>query len=202
MKALIAVITLAFAAIMPVSAQDLVQQADLPDRHVGDTWEYSYLDTRRSNPSSLFSVTVIDVVATGGFTADIGGQKVPFGKDKGGVTTAAKSLDFTFPIKIGKESYKASDDAQGLHWDFNVTREVVAIEKIEVPAGTFDAFKVVFVNKYTGSAGFGAISSGTITDIWWYAPAVKNFVKRTFSDDGDRAGSGLIVRELMKYRIQ
>lgn len=204
MKALVlALFALAFASVVPsASAQDSAQQADLPERQVGDTWKYSFHDTRRGKPGSPFSVTVTEVTADGGFAVDIGGQKFFFGKGAGGVTTAAKSLEFAFPMKIGKESYRASNEALGLHWDFNVTREVVAIEKVEVPAGTFEAFKIVFVNKYTGSAGFGAVSSGTITDTWWYAPAVENFVKRTFSDDGDRAGSGLIVRELLKYQIQ
>jgi len=205
MKALVlALIALAFASVVPAaSAQDSAQQADLPERQVGDTWQYSYRDTRRNKPGSPFSVTVTEVTADGGFAVDIGGQKFFFGKGVGGVTTGAKSLEFVFPMKVGEaESYKASDEALGLHWDFNVTRHVVTVEKVEVPAGTFDAFKIVFVNKYTGSAGFGAISSGTITDTWWYAPAVKNFVKRTFSDDGDRAGSGLVVRELLKYQVQ
>lgn len=204
MKALVlALFALVFASVVPAaSAQDSAQQADLPERQVGDTWQYSYRDTRRNKPGVPFSVTVTEVMSDGGFAVDIGGQKFFFGKGAGGVTTAAKSLEFAFPMKIGKESYRASDDALGLHWNFNVTREVVAVEKVEVPAGTFEAFKVVFVNKYTGSAGFGAVSSGTITDTWWYAPAVENFVKRTFSDDGDRAGSGLIIRELLEYQIK
>lgn len=204
MKALVlALFALVFASVVPAaSAQDVVSQVNLPDRQVGDTWQYSYRDTRRNKPGVPFSVTVTEVMADGGFAVDIGGQKFFFGKGAGGVTTAAKSLEFAFPMKIGKESYRASDDALGLHWNFNVTREVVAVEKVEVPAGTFEAFKIVFVNKYTGSAGFGAVSSGTITDTWWYAPAVENFVKRTFSDDGDRAGSGLIIRELLEYQIK
>lgn len=204
MKALVlALFALVFASVVPAaSAQDSAQQADLPERQVGDTWQYSYRDTRRNKPGVPFSVTVTEVMADGGFAVDIGGQKFFFGKGAGGVTTAAKSLEFAFPMKIGKESYRASDDALGLHWNFNVTREVVAVEKVEVPAGMFDAYKIVFVNKYVVSDGSGSSKRGTVTDTWWYAPAVENFVKRTFSDDGDRAGSGLIVRELLKYQIQ
>lgn len=204
MKALVlALFALILASVMPASAQDVVSQVNLPDRQVGDTWQYSYRDTRRNKPGAPFSVTVTEVMADGGFAVDIGGQKFFFGKGAGGVTTAAKSLEFAFPVKVGeKATYKTGDDAQGLHWDYDITREVVAVEKVEVPAGMFDAYKIVFVNKYVVSDGSGSSKRGTVTDTWWYAPAVENFVKRTFSDDGDRAGSGLIIRELLEYQIK
>ena len=52
------------------------------------------------------------------------------------------------------------------------------------------AYKIEYKGRMTNSRGF----DGKLEDIWWYAPAIKSYIKHT-QDDGE----GLYVNELIKY---
>ena len=82
-----------------------------------------------------------------------------------------------------------------------MTGSVVAYEKVTVPAGTFDTYKIVIDLKYSGSSNSGGFNvSGSIEDTLWRAPQVKSYVKRV-SVNSERRG-GEAVRELVKYNVQ
>lgn len=53
------------------------------------------------------------------------------------------------------------------------------------------AYQIVFKGRITNSRGF----DGQLVDIWWYAPAVKKYIRHIQND-----GEGLYTNELMKYR--
>jgi hypothetical protein len=100
-----------------------------------------------------------------------------------------------FPLAVGKQwSQKFDYNTEAntpVHND--VTAKVIAIEKMTVPAGTFDAYKVVVERKYSSQ-----YVSGTITETRWYAPQAKTYIRRTSVDTA--SGSGSLVSELLTYR--
>ena len=84
-------------------------------------------------------------------------------------------FSLSFPLEVGKtwqgrySGYSAYNDA---HWDADTTCEVKPPEKVEVPAGKFDAYRIDCVDNWQsmGLNGQTHISS-------WYAPKVGVTVK-------------------------
>ena len=97
-----------------------------------------------------------------------------------------------WPLYIGKtwtfESEWENDE--GTSGKTSQEVEVVAFEEVEVAAGKFMAYKIEQKGTVTNSRGF----NGEMTDIWWYAPDLKFYVKHVNSD-----GYGMYVNELTEY---
>ena len=69
---------------------------------------------------------------------------------------------FAWPLEVGKRwTYQGVWEEQDTKQDLNNRFAVVAVEAVEVPAGRFEALKVV---RETGSRDF---------DEYWYAPAAR-----------------------------
>ena len=81
-----------------------------------------------------------------------------------------------FPLVAGK-TWKASDSWKNRNgntgWD-NITYHVIGSETISVPAGDFEAIKVVGEGWWNNHA---SKNSGKIEIQFWYSPAVKTIVK-------------------------
>ena len=86
----------------------------------------------------------------------------------------------SFPLEVGKRWRYASD------WIFKPKRSrghlvtdvaVVAHEKVSVPAGDFDAFKLVAKGQVGGTSPIGSQYNAEITATYWYAPAARAIVK-------------------------
>jgi len=181
------------------------QVADRPQIQVGDSWEYSFRDTRDSRTGCTYSLTVTGVTVDK-ITVDmqnpqhcnIGALGVSTVYDKdfnlmyAGVTPYLTSA---FPLQVGKQwtqKFALNTEANTLlHND--VTAKVIAIEKVTVPAGTFDAYKVVVARKYSSQ-----YVTGTITETRWYAPQTKTYVRRTSVDSATASSS--LISELLTYR--
>jgi hypothetical protein len=93
-----------------------------------------------------------------------------------------------WPLKVGNKTSGAVTVTRGImNFTSTITMEVVAYEKVTVPAGTFDAFRVE-ENK-----------AGEATrNIHWWAPALSQSVKESFPDW--RELSKTIVLELASVR--
>ncbi len=97
-----------------------------------------------------------------------------------------------WPLKVGKkwkyeETWESNDGTQG------TTRqdvEIISFEEVTVAAGKFMAYKMEYVGRVTNLSGYDEIWE----DIWWYAPAIKKYIKHT-QDDGQQ----LYVKELIDY---
>jgi len=94
-------------------------------------------------------------------------------------------LKSLWPLKVGNETMQtvSSMGRDGKAYTSNVTMTVAAYEKITVPAGTFDTFRVE--ESKVGDAA---------PRIHWWAPSLAASVKETFPDWMDR--SKLKVYEL------
>jgi hypothetical protein len=181
------------------------QVADRPQISVGESWDYSFRDTRNSRTGCTYSLTVTGVT-NDTITVDmqnpqhcnIGAlaESTVYDKDfnlmYAGLTPYRTNA---FPLAVGKQwnqkfAYNTEANTP-VHND--VTAKIVTFEKVTVPAGTFDAYKVVVERKYQSQ-----YVSGTITETRWYAPQAKNYVRRTSVDSASASNS--LVSELLTYR--
>ena len=86
----------------------------------------------------------------------------------------------SFPLEVGKQWRFASD------WEFKVTGsrgssiadvEVVGYEKVSVPAGEFEAFKLMSKGNIRGMSAKNSVIEAEVTATYWYAPAARAIVK-------------------------
>ena len=105
-----------------------------------------------------------------------------------------------WPLRIGKT------------WDYTTTwnsptgdpgttiekAEVVAYEKVTVPAGTFMAFRIEYKGRWDRTDPAGRHWAGDVSDTYWYAPDVKADVKHRFVSVGKYSNEGA-VSELIGY---
>jgi hypothetical protein len=219
MKTLLALVAIVLANAIPAFAYEQLAQvqkapavatptgaqvAERPQIQVGDAWNYSFRDTKNSRTGCTYSLTVTGVTDDK-ITVDmqnpqhcnIGtlGESLVYDKDfnlmYSGLTPYRTNA---FPLAVGKQwnqKFDLNTEANTLLHN-EVTAKVVAIEKVTVPAGTFDAYKVVVERKYASQ-----YLSGTITETRWYAPQAKSYIRRT-SVDSARASSP-VVSELLTY---
>jgi hypothetical protein len=98
-----------------------------------------------------------------------------------------------WPLTVGaKWTYENNEvkHVDGSLFTIKQEVEVVSYETITVAAGTFMAFKIVHTGVFINSRG-----TGTMNDIYWYAPSIYADIKYT-SDDGQ---GYFYNRELQKY---
>ncbi len=120
-------------------------------------------------------------------------------------TVGKKTLDF--PLQVGKEwsySYIASAARGGRgnlapYW---YTFSVVACEEVSTPAGKFPAFKVEVTESYNDRAGTSSsVPTHGVYHVW-YAPQVKNYVKRHYENMPYWIGPAFQDYELVKFEVK
>jgi hypothetical protein len=111
--------------------------------------------------------------------------------------------EFSFPLTVGKKWDATADKmlfSNGKHGKFNIEGSVVALEKVTVPAGTFDAYRIEL--HLAAIATDEDANIGNTLETIWYAPAVKRYVKleNTFSRDGRVRSKD--VYDLLEYSLR
>jgi hypothetical protein len=166
-------------------------RAELPELHIGDTWVYQSSDVRtgdKRNPSThrLISVTPDTIVLQAGATTRTYTREFNLTDVKrGDIVTETYSPAwqyYSFPLEVGKQwssDFTSVTRERKRRTRFQWTARVEAIEKITVPAGTFDTFKIRYTGNYQTSDGASSWTGQRIETIW-YAPAVKRHVKSEF----------------------
>lgn len=123
----------------------------------------------------------------------------PAAKNGAGNRTINRKVDdsLPFPLSVGKKySVKQNWDSGNGYTEYKA--EVQAFEKVKVAAGEFDAFRI----KYEGfwNQTVGGAYSGRAEFTRWYAPAVKNDVRREFFDRQSRGEAwSRTATELVKW---
>jgi hypothetical protein len=155
--------------------------SDMPVRKVGDKW--SYHETTDSPASERqWSRWITDVSTTGGYTT-MGGNGVALTHDAAGNVIDRRGSEYSeqkwkFPISVG--SKWAHDRKINSIWGMigpqevveQATWEVKAFEKLSVPGGTFDCFRVSGVAYVLSGA-----NSGHVTTTYWYCPNIRGVAK-------------------------
>lgn len=99
---------------------------------------------------------------------------------------------FDWPLEVGKKwKYEVKwSNNEGTTGKTSQNAEVVSFKVEPFAGGKFMAYKIVYKGRITNSRGF----DGKLEDVFWYAPAIKSYIKHT-QDDGE----GLYINELTKY---
>ena len=173
------------ARVAETPAATLVSQvAETPVRKVGDKWVYRETTTLPPGERQ-WSRKVTEVLPTGGYIA-IRGDKVALTFDAAGNEFDLRGREYNeellrFPMAVGTKW--SHDRRAGVVAGKNgpeevleqATLEVVAFEKVTVPAGTFDCFRVVdafyWLNKASTGHGFKTL---------WYCPRVGGIARSEY----------------------
>ena len=97
-----------------------------------------------------------------------------------------------WPLQVGKKwKYESEwENNEGTTGKTSQDVEITAFEELHVVAGTFKAYQIEYKGIVTNSRGF----KGEMTDIWWYSPELKTYIKHVNDD-----GYGLYTNELTSY---
>lgn len=120
-----------------------------------------------------------------------------YGKDTVKIETIlnrkpSKTPQYDWPLKVGKKwKYEMEwENNEGTTGKTSQDVEIVSFKEETVAAGKFMAYKIEYKGRISNSRGF----DGKLVDVWWYAPAIKTYIKHT-QDDGE----GLYINELINY---
>ena len=167
-------------------APALAQSADRPVVKVGDEWQfmqYSVVPIQKPNV-----VWVITSVTPTGIAGTSNGKPLTLTSDLNIIESPTRKFtdrrNLSFPLMIGK-SWNYATQVEFKDQDaisrMDAEVKVVAYEKVTVPAGQFDAFKIEAKGKLgqQGAAGAGAVE---FTETSWYAPSARAIVKQVYRD--------------------
>lgn len=158
---------------------------DRPELSPGDSWSYQRSDLSTKSVIGRYSTDVVAKTDKGysirnTVDGDIANLPQSLSLDLGRITTVeGKESDsrwLDFPLTVGK-SWSAKElwrNTRGATGNEEIPYKVEGIEKITVPAGTFEAVKVKGYGQWNNTSSF---SSGQVEITYWYALEVKNFVR-------------------------
>lgn len=191
----------ALATVSAVQAQTPLA-GDPPAVKVGDTWRWVRSD-RRTGLKEHENVRTIKSVAADRIEAVETDGSALYTGDMSAVETAwwvrtPPARFALYPLAVGKkwefdyvQNNKTGNRAK-VRWQYSA--EVAAQEKVKVPAGEFDTFKLVYKgswnNDTSGRSGRAALTT-------WYAPAARGTVKIEYED-----GTNYNVTELVELKLQ
>jgi hypothetical protein len=157
-------------------------KAEAPDIRVGDRWSFVVWYTVPSTtPNREWIVTS---VGASGIEATENGEPLRLTRELGVVdspqTASSNPKVLDFPLTVGKRWRYANDWAfkpKGSRGSIDVDVSVISFEKVKVPAGEFDAFKLESIERLSGRSPAGSVYDGETTRTYWYAPSVRAIVK-------------------------
>jgi hypothetical protein len=165
------------------------QTADPGPIRVGDRWTYNIKDGVTGDLKHAVTLVVIEVDQKEITTRVTGRGNSPFTiffdpgwsriddgtwKHRPSELTGVRT-----PLEVGKE-WRAEGNSMNMHsglvFRTSAFTKVTGQERVTVPAGTFDTFRVEPMVRMTNTAD--QTKSSTITGVIWYAPAINRWVKR------------------------
>ncbi|HEX5319357.1 MAG TPA: hypothetical protein VFW46_09380 [Stellaceae bacterium] len=211
------------ALILPVCCSALGQSLPVqrPAWKPGDTWTYSLHYKLAGRPSSSYVVTITSVDGNGRSQANYSNPRlseagtllldaddnlIEYKKDSGIIQYHANPSypGYQWPLSVGRSWHRDFDytaQGEGRHYKANLTAHVVGLEKITVPAGTFDTLKIERRLDYQGFNGTNSWA-GTVNSVTWYSAQSKSFVRSESTDLGTYGPADTAIRELAAYRVQ
>ena len=178
----------------------VAQKVDRPAVKVGDEWQFiEYYVVPIQKPNLIW---VITSVTPAGISGTENGKVLKLTPDLNVIESPrADHSDWrllSFPLEVGKKWAYSDDflqkdvDYTG-HSEVNVT--VVGHEKVRVPAGEFDAYKL----EAKGKDGVrGGPPARDVTRTYWYAPAARAVVKYQTTNPT----RGPETLELVSFKLQ
>ena len=166
-------------------------QPTLTDYQVGEKWVWKYKGVTTEGEVRSDGKDTREIVSIDGVLG------MTIGKDTIPVSDIVKPEEsetpkYDWPLEVGKKwKYENNWTSQdGTTGSQSQDAEVLSYKEETVEAGTFMAYTIEYTGKTTNSRGYSADE----TEVWLYAPAVKNFIKLT-----QNQGDFLYVEELIEY---
>ena len=166
-----------------ISGTANAQNIERPAIEVGDRWKYETKDTLTNLPTSQTErigtalgndrIEATENGSTAIYTAEWNPLETPE------IRYEAASRAYKFPLAVGdkwRHEGKSLNKATGSEGRSQYDVKVVSQEKITVPAGSFDTYKLVMEGYFTGH-NMGRSISFPFTRTYWYAPSAKASVK-------------------------
>jgi hypothetical protein len=189
-------------AVLPAAV--LAQTAERPSVRPGDAWDFVvYYAQPSATPNRFWVVTSVgprEIVGTENgqllrLTPDLNPLESPL------LRQAGTEL-LRFPLRVGQQwthAARVQFKDNGSQAKVETQVRVAAYEKVRVPAGEFDAYRLVAHGTIQGSSygGSGQLKGETRTS-YWYAPAAKAIVKLT----NRNTYRGESTVELVAFRVQ
>jgi len=177
------------AAAVAASPEKKIQTIGAPQLKLGDTWTYQVVDLLSGSVTRKFTTTLNAVTedtwlfGTGYLTDKSWNLLSETRKDKRDKWTP-KRPSFDFPMEIGKTwTTQAVRDGLDRRVEHTFTFKVVRQERVIVPAGIFDTFRVEGTNKYKATnKKDGASGEGVGTHRYWYSPTVARYVAYEYEE--------------------
>jgi hypothetical protein len=176
-------------------------RADLPAVKAGDHWRFEESDQRTGIKEAEFdrkitSVTPSEIQGTENEAKLVLTPELNVVESSTMVVTGDAKL-LSFPLEVGKKwntKYSFANKQSSTKLRFQLEASVVAYEKVKVPAGEFDAFKIEYKgywnNETTGR-------NGRIKMTNWFSPDARCIVRNEYDD-----GHNNWVRQLVEYQLQ
>ena len=191
-----------------------------PTINIGDAWTYTLRNSQKNTPDSQFTITVNNLGAgqivanwenpvlgdSGTLLFDQDLNLVENKRTSGLIIYRATPAfpGYQWPLYVGEtwqRGFQYTVQGGGVQYQATLTPQVVGLEKVTVPAGTFDAYKINQTLEYMAFNGTNSWG-GSQKTVLWYAPQTKSLVKSEITDFGPRAAVGTTVRELLSYHIK
>jgi hypothetical protein len=188
------------------------ESVDAPLVHVGDWWKYRTVDGFTNEPSAEFTHRIVELNDRE-ITVQLQVKNVKttelryFNRDWNPLDVGKAKFEpyypgQKFPTKVGdkwRQEYRAISTNGQTNTAFLIGT-VVAYEKVTVPAGIFDAYKIeTHIDAH--STDESATSSRSVKTIW-YAPAVKKYVRSEAVISSDGRVRNKTVDELIEYSLK
>ena len=186
-------------------------RAERPDVKVGESWRYRITD-RYTNLTHAASFEVTAVTENRIHTQTSGGVIEIWDRNwnltrQGEIEYSPFYPSLQFPLEPGKRwsgtvQWKISSGIM----QHQVTAQVAGWERVTVPAGSFDAVKVILRGNFLESLTLSYYAqNGAVSHTIWYAPAVRQIVKKEITQiDGTPTGLGTLAErwELTDYQAR
>jgi hypothetical protein len=191
------------------AAVQAATQADAPKVHIDDSWQYRNTNELTGEVANEFTYKIADLREQGMITllrnkgASVVNQRNftlewnPL--DAGSTRFEPYFPNYQFPMKVGKtwqQNFRVIT-ANGAQFAASLSARVTVGEVVKVPAGEFDALRIVYETKFVPADPAGKIQLGKVTS--WYAPAVNNYVRREAETTVDGQVRSKNVDELIEY---
>ena len=190
-KFIILLALLILSACNDKTKSSISEQATLADYTLGEKWVWKYKGVTTAGEVRSDGTDTREIVRFGG------GLGMTIGKDTIPLTEIVKPAEsktpkYDWPLEVGKKwKYENNWTSQdGTTGNQSQSAEVLSYQEETVEAGTFMAYTIKYTGKTTNSRGYNANE----TEVWLYAPAVKNFIKLT-----QNQGDFRYIEELIEY---
>ena len=176
-------VALAAPSTRPAPAFTVGQPVARPDIAAGAQWRFQVTDLY-SRAKQDVTVEVQSVTENRIYTQGVQGASIQVWDRHwnllrdGSTEYSSPYPALQFPLTVGKKwSTEIKYEHMAGHWRQQTTANIVGWEKLTVPAGVFDVLKIE-IRGHWQHDHVRHTTSGTITDVMYYAPQAGNFIKR------------------------